>query len=87
MKFEVKNLHAKTLRTTGILIDDKYAVIIKQRSTTNKETDSVVWFTPTLTVKETALTSAEHADLMKDAIAMAAELIEEWSADTGKEIT
>ena len=35
MKFEVKNLHAKTLRTTGILINDAYAVIVKQRSTTN----------------------------------------------------
>jgi len=86
MKFEVKNLHAKTLRTTGILINDAYAVIVKQRSTTNKETDSVMWFAPTLTVKETALSSAEHADLLKDAIAMATEVFEEWSEDTGKEI-
>jgi len=77
MKFEVKNLHAKTLRTTGILINDAYAVIVKQRSTTNKETDSVMWFAPTLTVKETALSSAEHADVLEDAIAMATVEFEE----------
>lgn len=46
-----------------------------------------LWGEPRIRTYAVKLVDMEHADLFKDALELAGELFEEWSADTGKEIT
>ena len=49
--------------------------------------DTTLWSEPRMHTFAVRLVDMEHADLFKDALELAGELFEEWSADTGKEIT
>ena len=48
--------------------------------------DRSLWSEPRIRTYAVKLMDMEHVDLFKDALCMAAELFEEWSEDTGKEI-
>ena len=67
----------------AIRIDGKTIVFIEQNMNIDNPN---VWDAPYIFVNHEKVTELEHLDLLKDALDMASELFEEWSADTGKEI-
>jgi len=84
MELTTKNYNTKNYgRTTYIEIDGfSVASVTQQKLFDDKE----VWDAPRMEMYAVRLIDTEHADLMKDALCMAAELFEEWNEDTGKEI-
>lgn len=84
MELVIPNYDTKTYRKRYFEINGVSMASIMQLPL---ESNTSVWDAPQIHMYKFQVLDAEHLDLLKDALEMAGELFEEWSADTGKEIT